>query len=126
MNPFVNGQPRYRCPLIGIPDKGPLDRAVLRQLYQVCRMYNVRVWHAHDYKSNLFGITLRPFWNMKLVTTLHGWVKQTTRTPLYYTVDRWCLPYYHHVIAVSDDLLAEAQRLGVAENRTNFAAQRGG
>ena len=108
------------CPLIGIPDKGPLDRSVLRQLYQVCRRYNVRIWHAHDYKSNLFGITLRPFWNMKLVTTLHGWVKQTARTPLYYTIDRWCLPYYHHVMAVSDDLLEQARKLGVPESRSSL------
>ncbi len=110
----------FDCPLIGIPDKGPLDRTVLRQLYQVCRTYNVRIWHAHDYKSNLFGLTLRPFWNMKLVTTLHGWVKQTSRTPLYYAIDRWCLPYYHHVFAVSDDLLEQARKLGVTEPRSSL------
>ena len=30
------------------------------------------------------GLLLRPFWPMRLVTTVHGWVKQTRRTPLYY------------------------------------------
>jgi glycosyltransferase involved in cell wall biosynthesis len=94
-----------------------MDTGVLRRMLKICKHYNVKIWHGHDYKSNLLGIMLRPFWSMKLVTTLHGWVKHTSRTPLYYAVDRWCLPYYHHVIAVSDDLLAEAAKLGLPEDR---------
>jgi glycosyltransferase involved in cell wall biosynthesis len=105
------------CPLLSIPDRGPLDRGVLRRLRELCAHYQVRIWHAHDYKSNLLGVMLRPFWGMKLVTTVHGWVKHTTRTPLYYAVDRWCLPRYHHVISVSEDLHQRVRSLGVPEDR---------
>lgn len=105
------------CPLISVPDRGPLDRSVLRNMLDVCRRYDVRIWHAHDYKSNLIGLTLRPFHPMKLVTTVHGWVRHTTRTPLYYAVDRLCLPYYHHVICVSEDLRQRALKTGVAAER---------
>jgi glycosyltransferase involved in cell wall biosynthesis len=90
---------------------------VVRRLLAVCRRYQVRIWHGHDYKSNMLGLLLRPFWDMKLVTTAHGWVTQTARTPLYYAVDRWCLPRYHHVICVSADLYAQALKLGVAPER---------
>lgn len=107
----------YGCPLISIPDKGPLDRTPFREMLRACRLYNVKVWHAHDYKSNAIGLMLRPFWPMKLVTTVHGWVKHTARTPLYYMVDRWSLPYYHHVITVSDDLQERCLKLGVAPQR---------
>lgn len=108
------------CPLISVPDRGPLDRGVVRRLLHLCRRYNVRVWHGHDYKSNMLGLMLRPFWSMKLVTTVHGWVKHTLRTPLYYAVDRWSLPYYHHVICVSDDLLEQVRKNGVAEERSTL------
>ncbi|MEX0775453.1 MAG: glycosyltransferase [Phycisphaeraceae bacterium] len=104
---------KARCPLISVPDAGPLDRHVVQKLLRICRRYNVAIWHGHDYKSNMLGLMLRPFWPMKLVTTLHGWVKETNRTPLYYAIDRWCLPYYHHVIAVSDDLVEQAVKVGV-------------
>lgn len=103
----------YQCPLISVSDRGPTDRSVVRTLLDICRSYNVRIWHGHDYKSNLLGLTLRPFHPMKLVTTLHGWVKHTLRTPLYYAVDRVCLPYYDHVICVSEDLRGRALNLGV-------------
>ena len=38
---------------------------------------------------------------MPLVTTVHGWTRETARTRLYYHVDNWCLPRYDQVIAVS-------------------------
>jgi len=105
------------CPMINVPDAGPLDRKVVRRLVNLCRRYNVKIWHGHDYKSNLLGLMLRPFYDLKLVTTVHGWVKHTSRTPLYYAVDRFSLPYYHHVICVSDDLLERCKKSGVPEGR---------
>ena len=111
----------YRCPLIGVPDKGALDRGPLRELLGICKQMNVKIWHGHDYKSNMLGLMLRPFWRqMKLVTTVHGWVKHTTRTPLYYAVDRWCLPYYHHVICVSQDLLEQMEKIKVDPARCSL------
>src|SRR5262249_36301285 len=73
----------------------------------------VAVWHGHDYKSNLLGLLLRPFWPMRLVTTAHGWVEYTRRTPLYYRVDRLCLPRYERVLCVSLDLVEECLACGV-------------
>ena len=107
-------------PLIGVPDRGPLDRGVLRHMLKICKHYNVKIWHGHDYKSNLIGLMLRPFWPMKLVTTVHGWVKHTVRTPLYYAVDRWSLPYYHHVVCVSDDLVERVRTLGLPPDRVSL------
>lgn len=105
------------CPLIGVPDRGPWDWRIIGAHLRLCRKLNVRIWHGHDYKSNLLGLLLRRFWKMKLVTTVHGWVKHTRRTPLYYSLDRACLRFYDHVIAVSDDLERQVLRLGVRRDR---------
>lgn len=108
------------APLISVPDRGPLDRGVFRRMLDVCRRYRVKVWHGHDYKSNLLGLAIRPFHPMKLVTTVHGWVKHTARTPLYYAVDRWSLPFYHHVICVSDDLEERVRAIGLPPERVTL------
>ena len=107
----------WNSPLISVPDRGPLDRKVLSKMLGLCKKYNVKIWHGHDYKSNLIGLMLRPFHKMKLVSTVHGWVKHTTKTPLYYAVDRWSLKWYHHVICVSEDLLDVVKDLKIPEDR---------
>ncbi len=101
------------APLVAIPDRGPWDWRVVRDLLAVCRREKVAVWHGHDYKTNLLGLLLNRFHRMRLVTTVHGWVQNTTRTPLYYKLDRLSLPRYEKVVCVSDDLFAECLACGV-------------
>lgn len=108
------------CPLVGLPESLPIDPRVLYKLAKLCRREHVQIWHGHDYKSNLYGVMLRPFLRFQLVTTVHGWVKHTSRTPLYYAVDRWTLPRHHEVIAVSSDLYQEAQLAGVADAKLSL------
>jgi glycosyltransferase involved in cell wall biosynthesis len=104
---------KYRAPLVSIPDRGPWDWKVITSLLEVCRREKVTIYHGHDYKTNALGILLKRFWPMRLVTTLHGWVENTSRTPLYYRVDQLCLPRYERVIAVSEDLFEAALKAGV-------------
>ena len=94
----------WRAPLLSVPDRGFWDWRVAAELLRICRRERVAIWHGHDYKSNALGLLLRPFWPMRLVTTVHGWVKHTRRTPLYYGIDRLCLRHYERVICVSEDL----------------------
>ena len=106
------------APVISIPDRGPLDVGVVTQFLQLCRRENVAIWHAHDYKSNLVGLLVRRSWPMHLVTTVHGWVQRTWKTPLYYRLDRWAQKRYDKVICVSSDLLETVQNAGVAKEKT--------
>jgi glycosyltransferase involved in cell wall biosynthesis len=108
---------QWQAPLLSVPDRGPSDWRVVGRLLNICRRERVAIWHGHDYKSNALGLLLRRFRPMHLVTTLHGWVKHTSRTPLYYALDRFCLPRYERVVAVSPDLLEACRAVGVPEER---------
>jgi glycosyltransferase involved in cell wall biosynthesis len=107
----------WQAPLLSIPDRGPWDWRVVTELLRTCRRERVQIWHGHDYKSNLLGLVLRRFWPMRLVTTVHGWVHHTRRTPLYYRIDRWCLPRYEKVLCVSLDLQQVCLEIGVPSER---------
>lgn len=106
-----------RCPFHTLADKYPFDPRTLKKCAELCRALDVRIWHGHDYKSNLFGVLLRKRCNLRLVTTVHGWVKHTSRTPLYFAVDRWSLKRYEEVVCVSQDLFDECARIGVPRER---------
>jgi glycosyltransferase involved in cell wall biosynthesis len=107
----------WQAPLHSIADRGPLDWRAATQLLRLCRRERVAIWHGHDYKSNAIGLLLRPFYAMRLVTTVHGWVKHMRRTPIYYGIDRLCLPLYERVICVSEDLKERCLACGVPEER---------
>ena len=113
---------KWNAPLFTIPEKGPLDPRTVRTLYQLCKQQNVAVWHGHDYKSNMLGLILRKFWKMKLVTTVHGWTNDTFRTRMYYHVDKWCLPRYDEVIAVSPLLHQQCLEIGVPAEKLTYVA----
>lgn len=122
--PDDTGFPRLRekaelkgTELISILDHGPLDFKVISQLLNICRQHRVTIWHGHDYKSNLLGLILHHVWPMRLVTTVHGWVEKTRRTPLYYWIDRCTLRFYEKVICVSDDLYETCRQYGVPKSR---------
>ena len=108
-----NAAARYNAPLVEINDRGPWDWRVVTELLAVCRREKVAVWHGHDYKTNALGLLLKRFWPMRLVTTVHGWVHHTARTPLYYRLDQMCLPRYERVFCVSDDLFEACVATGV-------------
>lgn len=103
--------------VLSVPDRGPFDLSVIRRLVGICREHRVAVWHAHDYKSNLLGLLIRPFHRMQLVTTLHGWTNMSGRMPLYAKFDKWSLKFYRAAICVSHDLLDECRRWRVPRDR---------
>ena len=103
--------------IIGIDDRGPFDWRVVRDCIRICRDRNVSIWHAHDYKSNALGLLVRRFHRMHLVTTAHGWVRFTAKTPLYYKIDRFCMKRYEEVICVSQDLHDRCVENGVPVDR---------
>ena len=100
-----------------IPETGPVDPRALQQLLQLCRRERINVWHAHDYKTDVLGLLLKPLHPMKLVTTLHGYTWDTSRTKLYYRIDSAVLRGYDHVLSVSPLLTKHARDCGVPEQR---------
>jgi len=108
---------RLQAPLIEIADRGLFDPRVVMDLVRLCRRERVSIYHGHDYKSNLLGLVLKRFHPMRLVTTAHGWVVYTARTPFYYRIDKFCLRHYERVICVSDDLVAQCRRAGFRPGR---------
>lgn len=100
-----------------IDDRGAWDWRVVRRAIELCRREKVTIWHGHDYKTNLLGLLVRRWYPMRLVTTVHGWVHRTIRTPIYYALDRWALRHYERVICVSEDLVAACRSLGLPDDR---------
>lgn len=114
---LLNRAQSWHSEVIAISDSGIWDLSVVRQTIRICRERDVQIWHAHDYKSNVLGLLVRGFHKMALVTTVHGWVNHTRRSPLYYWIDRKSLPFYDHVVCVSEDLYEQCRSLRVSAEK---------
>ena len=113
-----------RAPLVEVDDFGFTDFGIVKRLRGVIEQHRSDaplIWHGHDYKTNLLGWMLRRhFPDLMLVTTAHGWVHKTWKTPLYYAIDRWSMKRYQHVICVSRDLYEASRKLGLPEDRVSL------
>jgi glycosyltransferase involved in cell wall biosynthesis len=103
--------------LAEIDDYGIKDFGIVKRLKSFVAADPPAIWHAHDYKTNLLGLMLHRKYPMHLVTTVHGWVQQTWKTPFYYAIDRWCLRRYKRIICVSEDLYESCLKLKVPRER---------
>ncbi|TWU21200.1 Alpha-D-kanosaminyltransferase [Novipirellula galeiformis] len=110
------------APLVAVDDAGATDYRIYARLDELLKRLGNRplIWHGHDYKSNLAGLWLRRRYPMQLVSTVHGWVLNTWKTPLYYAIDRWCLRRYEAVVCVSTDLFDACRRGRVPADRLSM------
>ena len=106
--------------ILPVDDNGPFDWKVIGRLNQLVREHEPVIWHAHEYKSNFVGLFAKRTLPMVMVTTVHGWVQHTWKTPLYYGIDKICLRRYDHVICVSQDIYEDVRRLGISEANCTY------
>jgi glycosyltransferase involved in cell wall biosynthesis len=96
-----------------IDERHKFDIGALKQLLQILRKKQIDILHAHCYKSDLYGLILRRYHDMKLITTAHGplagfqffWASRNWRVRyLYDQLDLRILRYFEAVIMVSDTM----------------------
>jgi glycosyltransferase involved in cell wall biosynthesis len=108
------------CTLYEIAEAHALDHHAVDAMVELCRDLKVDIWHSHDYKTNLLGRLIRRIYPMKLVTTAHGFTRETWRTRLYYHVDNLAMLGYDQVIAVSPKLVSHCAMHGVNPDRLTY------
>jgi glycosyltransferase involved in cell wall biosynthesis len=96
-----------------IDESFKFDIGAMRRMLKLCREKQIDIFHAHCYKSDLYGLILSRFHKMKLVTTAHGplasfkffWASKNWRVRyLYDQLDLRLLKYYDLVLMVSDTM----------------------
>jgi glycosyltransferase involved in cell wall biosynthesis len=112
-----------------IDEDHKLDFGALTRLLQILREYRIDILHCHCYKSDLYGLLLRRFHAMKLVTTVHGplaslrffWSSQNWRVRyLYDQIDLRILRYFDHVLMVSDSMRPIVSKFGVKHSKLSW------
>jgi len=105
-----------------IDETSKFDIGAIRKLLKLCREKQIDIFHAHCYKSDLYGLIVSRYHKMKLVTTAHGplasfkffWASKNWRVRyLYDQLDLRLLKRYDLVLMVSDTMRDIISRYGV-------------
>jgi glycosyltransferase involved in cell wall biosynthesis len=81
------------------------DWAALKAMRRILRDRRIAILHAHDYKSDLYGLLGSLNLPVKRVLTSHGSTRDSRRKRLYLDVDeRLIYPRYDRIVAVSAHL----------------------
>lgn len=90
------------------------DLGQFRSLLGLIRERDVRLLHCHDPKSDVYGRLVKFFLpEIKVVSTLHGWIEGSKKSYLYNRLDRWALRKFEAVIAVSQHNAGVASASGI-------------
>lgn len=98
---------------IEVHEANSFDLFVIRRLVDVIRRGGFSIVHAHDYKTDLFGLILARLAPVVPFATAHGWTGHSRREhALYYPADKRLLARYPRVVAVSSEIRDELLRTG--------------
>ena len=100
-----------------VKERCPYSPGLLVHTAAIIRRERVDILHAHDYKSDVVGLLLRPLCGVRLVTTVHGWVRRSAKERLYVRLDQRAIRLYPRVIAVSHQMAHVLTRLGLSSRQ---------
>jgi glycosyltransferase involved in cell wall biosynthesis len=97
-----------------LPGAGLFDLRQFREIMRIIRKYKVQILHCHDPKTDSYGIILHIlFPELKLISTLHGWIQRTWKSVVYNKLDEFFLRRFHQIIAVSESIAKKARSFGI-------------
>lgn len=100
-----------------ILERRALDPDVLRQILHRCRSRAVDLVHAHDFRSDLYGLLAARWLGLPCIATCHGWIANDRKGRLYTSIDKWLLRFFDRVIVVSERMRDQLSASGVAAHR---------
>jgi glycosyltransferase involved in cell wall biosynthesis len=103
-----------------IKERHPLDLKAVSTISSFIKRNNVHIIHSHEVRSNLIGLFCAKRNDVKVVTTLHGWIENNRRDRCKVALDKFSLRFFDMVIVVSELLKATAIKHRIQPDRVHL------
>lgn len=98
-------------------ERWKFDWRILIELYRIIKRYHIHIIHAHDYKSDILAWLIGFVAKVRLFSTVHGWIENTTKERFYNLCDRIVLRWYDKIIAVNKLIMARLIQSGINKRK---------
>ena len=111
---FIKEARKIDIPLHIIKSHNQYDPAIIFKLLKVIKKNNIHILHTHEPKSDIIGYLVKQLCNVHLVSTIHGYIKNSFRDHLYNKIDKFILRRFDRVIVVSDLMKKQMHQSGIS------------
>lgn len=113
-SPFLSAARAIDLPVHAIEGRSRYDPALIWRVADVIRRFDIGVVHAHEVKSDVIGVLAARLCGVKMMTTLHGWIGNSSRQRKLIAIDKRVVRRFDRVIAVSRAIYDEMTQAGMA------------
>lgn len=107
-----------RIPYQVFPCRSQFDLRTLRLIRNYVRDNDIDIIHSHGYKTNFYTLFLNSNKRVKLIATVHNWIRNDFKLRFYELIDKFVLRKFNAVVVVSNDVKKRIEKAGV--NQTNI------
>jgi glycosyltransferase involved in cell wall biosynthesis len=101
---------------------GRLDLLTVRRLQQFLYESRADVLHTHGYKANAYGLAAARLSGCPVIATCHNWTDRNATLRGYGSFDKWLLPKFDRVIAVSEGVADTLRQSGLPDSKLQLVA----
>jgi glycosyltransferase involved in cell wall biosynthesis len=116
-NQYVNAVRARGVVSVPVEMQHMFDLNVVERIASLIERHEYAILHTHEYKSDLIGRLVARRVGVKLVSTCHGWIRNTVKSQLLAALQKHALRGFHRVIAVSPQIQSELSASGIAEDK---------
>jgi glycosyltransferase involved in cell wall biosynthesis len=119
-SPFVRAARGVGMPVHFIRGYNQYDPRLIQRVRDLTRTLKIDLLHAHEVKSDVIGYLASRLGGVPVMTTLHGWIGNSTKQRLFIALDRKIVRWFDRAIAVSGPIHAEMVAAGMPPDRVRL------
>jgi glycosyltransferase involved in cell wall biosynthesis len=126
---FKNGSPaaetlaavaqRHDIATVSFRDQRPFDHRAARAIRCFIKENQIDLVHSHGYKANVYAQAVKHGTATRALATCHPWTETTysLRSRVYTQIDKFLLPRFDRVVAISEEVKAQVLRAKVPSHK---------
>ncbi|MFH1458941.1 MAG: glycosyltransferase family 4 protein [Candidatus Omnitrophota bacterium] len=108
---------KLNLPNIFIEMKSKFDLSAIFKLRKILKNLNIEILHTHGYKADLIGFFAGLFLEIKLLSTVHGWIGDTFLVKIYDFMDKVVLRGFDNIVVVCEKFKLDLIKFGINKNK---------
>ncbi|MBM4340836.1 MAG: glycosyltransferase [Deltaproteobacteria bacterium] len=113
-HPFIDAASKRKANIFKISESGTFDFRTVSQILEIMEKEEIDILHTHEVRSDILGLICAKIKRIPVVTTLHGWIKNSMKDSFLVFCDKNILRFFDHVIAVSTMIKTDVLKHGVS------------